>query len=212
MKTFFSMIDELAAAPVRQRPAIEKRILKTFQRQKAVLALDMSGFTLTVRRHGILFYLCQVRQMHRLTSPIVSAHHGEVVKYEADNLMAVFDDPACAVEAAMAMIQATSVDPARGEKPLNFSIGIDYGKVLFINGADCFGDAVNLAHKLGEDIAKKNEVLITAKVRAQLKGSGFRFRKMDMSLSGLNMVAYGVSSGDPSSSSRRSPISPAKRR
>ncbi len=196
------MVDELAAASLQQRPAIEKRILKAFQRRKAVLALDMSGFTLSVRRHGILFYLCQVRKMHRLTSPIVSANHGEVVKYEADNLMAVFDDPADAVEAAVAMIDAASVEPTYEENPIYFSIGIDFGEVILIDAVDCFGDAVNLAHKLGEDIAKRSEVLITSSVREELKGEGFSFRKMDLSLSGMSIVAYDVSRAGASSSLR----------
>ena len=92
MKTFASLLDALIAAPPDRRDAIEELILSTFQRKRAVLALDMSGFTLAVRRDGILAYLCQIRRMQKLTRPIVLAFGGEVVKNEADNLLAVFED------------------------------------------------------------------------------------------------------------------------
>lgn len=196
MNTFSSLLDALIAAPVDRRPAIEELILKPFQHQKAVLALDMSGFTLTVRREGILSYLCQVRRMQKLTLPIVLSHQGELVKCEADNLLAVFDDPERAVAAAVAMVQAAASEPADGGPKLSFSIGIDYGQLLLLNGVDCFGDPVNLAHKLGEDIARAGEVLITQRVREELgEGTRFGLREMPLSISGVGMVAYEVSGG-----------------
>ena len=196
MNTFSSLLDALIAAPVDRRPAIEELILNTFQHQKAVLALDMSGFTLTVRRDGILSYLCQVRRMQKLTLPIVLSHQGELVKCEADNLLAVFDDPERAVAAAVAMVQAAASEPADGGPKLSFSIGIDYGQLLLLNGVDCFGDPVNLAHKLGEDIARAGEVLITQRVREELgEGTRFGLREMPLSISGVGMVAYEVSGG-----------------
>jgi hypothetical protein len=80
MKAFSMLLDRLIAATPEQRPAIEQVLRDAFGKRKAVLALDMSNFTLSVRRDGILPYLCRIRQMHRLTLPIVQAHLGEVVK------------------------------------------------------------------------------------------------------------------------------------
>ena len=71
MHAFDALMDTLIAAPQARKPAVEQMILDTFQRRKAVLALDMSGFTLTVRRDGILAYLCQIRRMHKITKPLV---------------------------------------------------------------------------------------------------------------------------------------------
>lgn len=52
----------------------------------------------------------------------------------------------------------------------------------------------NLAYKLGEDIARPGELLITKRVLEQLKeGSRFGLREMPLSLSGLELAAYGVS-------------------
>ena len=34
------------------------------------------------------------------------------------------------------------------------SCGIDYGRILLVDDKDCFGDAVNRASKLGEDVRR----------------------------------------------------------
>jgi len=196
MNTFSALLDTLNSATPARRPEVEQTILDTFQRRKAVLALDMSGFTLTVRREGILSYLCQVRRMHRLSEPIVLAHHGMVVKNEADNLLAVFDSPEQAVLAALAMVAAAAQPQPSGVVAIAFSVGIDCGDILLIDQVDCFGDAVNLAYKLGEDIARPGEVLVTQRMRDQLRDDGsWQLQEMTVSVSGLELVAYAVSRG-----------------
>lgn len=195
MSTFSALMDALMSAAPERRPAIEQVIHETFVCRKAVLALDMSGFSLSVRRDGILPYLCLIRQMQKLTLPIVTSHHGELVKYEADNLLAIFDDPKQAIMAAMAMIQASINPSVDSIQALGFGIGIDYGEILVLDHVDCFGDAVNLAYKLGEDVARPGEVLITEGVReAVISDSAFATIALPLSLSGLEFLAYKVSS------------------
>jgi len=198
MNTFSALIDTLLAASPDRRSAIEQVIRETFERPKAVLALDMSGFSLSVRREGILPYLCQIRRMQKLSLPIVLSFGGELVKFEADNLLAVFEDAAHATEAALAMMDAAAGESSATERPLAFSIGIDYGDILLLDRVDCFGDAVNLAHKLGEDTALPGEVLITAEVIKFLEGkSQFRLHQMDLAISGLELVVYRITHADP---------------
>lgn len=191
MHAFAALLDTLIAAPEERKPVVEQTILDTFQRRKAVLALDMSGFTLTVRRDGILAYLCQIHRMHKITKPLVLAHRGDVVKNEADNLLAVFDDVADAVAAALAMVNAAVVE---GQAPLlAFSVGIDVGDILLLEQVDCFGDAVNLAYKLGEDIARPGEVLVTQRVRDLLGDArGLGFQSMQVSISGMEVTTHTV--------------------
>ncbi|WP_294769745.1 adenylate/guanylate cyclase domain-containing protein [uncultured Rhodoferax sp.] len=191
MQAFSALMDTLIAASPERKPAVEQMILDTFQCRKAVLALDMSGFTLTVRRDGILAYLCQIRRMHKITRPLVEAHHGEVVKNEADNLLAVFDSVADAVAAGLAMVRGAM---AEGQSPvLAFSVGIDVGDILLIHQEDCFGDAVNLAYKLGEDIARPGEVLVTRAVRDSLGADpALEFSEMQISISGMEVSTFSV--------------------
>lgn len=184
MKTFFALIDKLNTYPDEQAQ-ISKEIWQTYGCQKAVLALDMSGFSSTVRREGIIGYLAKIRQMQCLTEPLVLQHQGEVVKYEADNLLAVFDDCQMALEAALAISKVCL--------ETGVSIGLDYGQILHIEHKDCYGDTVNIAFKLGEDIAQKNEILISDNFKQQLQhNKDFELLKQDISISGLSFVAYRV--------------------
>ena len=195
MKSFFALIDRLIAAPVDGRDAIEQFIWESYQREMAVLALDMSSFSLSVRRNGVVSHLCQIRRMQQLTEPIVAEHGGEVLKYEADNLLAVFAEAADAVAAAVAINHAVADSPEWSAKTprLAVSIGIDWGSMLVLPGEDCFGDPVNVAHKLGEDVAGPGEILITDRMRERLGDAPqFPLARAELSLAGLNLSAYRV--------------------
>jgi class 3 adenylate cyclase len=195
MKAFFALIDRLIAAPPSGRPEIERFIWESYSRDMAVLALDMSSFSLAVRRNGVLSQLCQIRRMQRLTEPLITGHGGEVLKYEADNLLAVFADCGQAVAAAVAINRGLSEENAAAEHnpPLAVSIGVDFGKLLVLPGEDCFGDAVNVAHKLGEDVAGPGEVLITGRVREQLGSTpAAKLEPFKLSMGGLETPAFRV--------------------
>jgi hypothetical protein len=147
VNTFLDLIDRLNAAPAGQRAGLERQIWHAYQRDKAVPALDMSGFSLSVRRSGILACLCRIRHVQQLTAPLLADFRGELVKYDADNLLAVFDEARDALQAALAMNRVVSEwSPPAGDAPLALGIGIDYGRVLLMRGQDCFGDAANIAH------------------------------------------------------------------
>lgn len=188
MKRFFELIDRINAGEQAERAALERELLGTYQRDKAVLALDMSGFSLTVRRSGILSYLCCIRSMQRLMEPLVPRFGGDLIKFEADNLLAVFDRPADAVKAAMAMHDAVAAGAAgaRGVA-MAVGIGLDYGPVLLIPGQDCYGDAVNIAYKLGEDVAQPGETLMTRTMGDML--AGHQLEPLDLSIGGLQLAA-----------------------
>lgn len=186
MNTFFSLIDQLNLNPA-EKNTFEAEIWQNYGHDKVILALDMSGFSLTVRRDGIIAYLAKIRKMQQLAIPLVINHQGEVVKCVADNLMAVFDDANCAVHAAIA-INLASQDIGQ-----SVSIGLDYGRILLIHNQDCYGDAVNKAYKLGEDIARANEILITEQIKERLPAiTPYRLIAEHISISGLEFTAYKV--------------------
>ena len=195
MKSFFALLDRLHAAPIESRQEIGRLIQQTFETEKAVLALDMSGFSLAVRRDGILTYLCLIRQMQRLALPVLRKCDGELVKCEADNLLAVFDEARPAVEAAIGINRAIAkfLETADGDPPLAVCIGIDCGRVLLIPAADCFGDAVNIAHKLGEDVARSGEIIVSQRVVERLGvAPPCDLESMTLSLGGLELQAAKV--------------------
>ena len=193
MREFYALVDRMNEASPEARPAIEQRIRERFEVERAVFALDMSGFSLTVRREGILAYLGMIRRMQLLTTPIIAAHGGELVKHEADNVLAVFTDTASAVRAGLE-IQARL--RSQGDaRPIRVSIGIDHGRFLHVPGADCFGDAVNTAFKLGEDLADAGELLMTGSARDHLDDtlrSSVEIDDMVLSISGIEIRAARV--------------------
>jgi class 3 adenylate cyclase len=189
MQSFFALIDHLNVCADHERSKVEELVWGTFGVERAIMALDMSQFSLSVRRSGILAYLGQIRRMQVTTGPIVRDCGGEVIKYEADNLMAVFPDGLEAVSAAVRINEAL---PASQGAPA-VSIGIDYGRFLMIPGEDCYGDPVNVAYKLGEDLARPGEILITSAVRERLGARcAHELREQQVSISGLEFIAYGV--------------------
>lgn len=194
MLSFFSVIDEMNAAPPAERARVEEAIWKTYGVEKAILALDMSHFSLSVRRSGILPYLGLIRRMHRTTEPIVRECRGEVVKYVADNLLAVFAELSDAVSAAVKINQALIRAPVPpGTESLSVAIGIDHGRFLLVPGKDCYGDPVNVAYKLGEDLARPGEVLITAAARERLDTAfAYALAEQQVSAGGLTFKAYRV--------------------
>ncbi len=71
------------------------------------------------------------------------------------------------------------------DRRLYASIGIGYGAVLNIDDEDLFGDEMNLACKLGEDIAARSEILLTEAARATLTLKTVETRPEQLSISGL---------------------------
>ena len=176
------------------RPHITQTIEKIFAQDKAVLILDMSGFCRTTQIYGIVSFLLMIHRMQLICRPCVEQNGGAVVKADADNLFCLFDTVRDAVRAARQIIDhlntANSVLPA--EQHLYAAIGIGYGRILNIAGQDMFGDEVNLASKLGEDIAEMGEILLTSAARAALGDAGILVPERTVSVSGISLTYYCV--------------------
>jgi adenylate cyclase len=67
------------------------------------------------------------------------------------------------------------------------SIGIGFGRVLHIEGCDLWGDEVNLACKLGEDVAQQGEILLTRAAAAQVSPAELAAEPLSVSVSGLTL-------------------------
>lgn len=189
MQAFHEHVDRYAVADAAQRAALEDEIWQRYGTDRAVLALDMSEFSLSVRRDGILSYLCRIRRMRALTEPVVLEHGGGIVKYEADNLLAEFPVAARALDAALVM-RRLLLDDAQAQR---VSIGLSFGRILLIPLEDAYGDAVNLAFKLGEDIAHAGEILASREfVDALGEPRPCGMELQTISIAGLRLEAYRI--------------------
>ncbi len=177
------------------RKEIEERLWKTFGVEGAVFVLDMSGFSLLTRRHGIVYYLAMVRTMQRIVKPIIESQGGKVVKFEADNCFAYLPDVPQAVHAGIEINIATAEanKKVQNRQAIEVACGIDFGKFLLIDEKDYFGDPVNLASKLGEDLSKPGEILVAASSRERIdEASGIKHEPVTFSISGLELEALRI--------------------
>jgi len=177
------------------RKDIETTLWENYGQEQTVFILDMSGFSRLTRKYGIIHYLSMVRRMQLTTEPIVKSFEGYMIKYEADNCFAVFPTPLQAVNAAIAMQHAFDAANILTADDLDIRIacGIDYGKILIVGNDDCFGDAVNRASKMGEDVAEAGDILITKEAMEMIPAeAGIKSREVNLSISGISIPAYAV--------------------
>lgn len=175
-----------------RRPEIAAEIDRQFRRDAALLVLDSSGFSRTTRVHGIIHFLALLERLDRAVRPLVEAAGGRILKEEADNIFALFDTAEAALacgESIMAALRMTNeVLPAADE--MYVSIGIGFGSVLLVGDGDAFGDEMNVTCKLGEDLAQREEILLTPGAYRALGEPAAGFETMRFSISGLEFVAH----------------------
>ena len=179
-----------------QAAEIDVQIYDTFAVTRAVMVMDMSGFSRTTVRYGVVHFLTMIQRMNELARPAVETQGGLVVKFLADNVFAIFPGVAPAVRAAQdlaqCLIEASAALPP--EMKLAGKFGIGYGDILLIEDRDIFGSEVNLASKLGEDIALPNEILLTEAARTQLSEYQPGLESRALLISGLKLRYYSVHS------------------
>lgn len=171
---------------------IDEQIRQMYERRSAILVLDMSGFSRLTIEFGIIHYLAMIEQMDTSTRPAVEGNGGTVIKQEADNLFAVFDTPRRAVEGALDIFRSFEAVNAAvpSNRDLYGSIGIGYGDLLIIGEEDVFGNDMNLACKLGEDLANPGEILLTTSAHENLEPDRFDFEPKEYEISGVTIRAF----------------------
>jgi adenylate cyclase len=171
---------------------IDREIVRSFERRVAILAMDMCGFTEISLTHGIIHFLAMIRQMEEVATPAITGNGGRVVKQEADDIFAIFAEPAQALEAALDILRAfTAINNVLPpERQLHGSIGIGFGDTLVIGDEDMFGSEMNVACKLGEDIAGRDEILITTAAYTALPPARYLCKPVHFALGDLDIHCY----------------------
>jgi class 3 adenylate cyclase len=181
---------------------IDRQIWEEFGETHALWVLDMCGFSRLTMRYGITHFLAMIHRLHGIVRPIVGRRGGRVVKTEADNVFAVFPTVSAAVGAARdVQEQLTTANTFLPDDwDLHASIGVGFGEVLMVDEDDFYGNELNLASKLGEDVAEEGETLLTEAAHAQLVAEGsatgpaVAFTARELVVSKLTMTAYALPS------------------
>lgn len=178
-----------------KRKQLEDSIWQRYGSENTAFVLDMSGFSLLTRKYGIVHYLSMIRRMQLTVEPIITNYGGRIIKFEADNCFAVFPEPSAAARTAITIQHAIAAANllTTEDMDIHVSIGIDYGKILILNDDDMFGDPVNRACKMGEDLGKADEILITKEAMDMIPEEAQIYGKLiEVSIGGLNMPAYQI--------------------
>jgi len=140
------------------------------RRLAAILAADVAGYSRLMGEDeaGTLSALKARRK--EILQPVVSKHHGRIVKLMGDGVLVEFASAVnavvCAVELQGAMAAANKDLPE--DRQISLRVGINLGDVMVEDG-DLYGDGVNIAARL-EALAEPGCVFVSSKVRDEVVG------------------------------------------
>jgi len=137
----------------------------------AFMFTDLEGFTVHAALAGNGAALRLLRRHDALVLPALRAHDGRIVKRLGDGLMAVFDSPAAALRAAVAIQGAA----ARRRPAVMLRIGIHAGEVRWREG-DLVGHDLNVAARVTER-ARGGRIVVSDVLRTEADGVPVRFRR-----------------------------------
>jgi len=194
---FDELLAQWRAADPEERRATGAVLRDEFEEDLATLVIDMSGFARHVIRDGILPFLARMNAMREMSVPVIERLGGHIVKFVGDDVLAVLPNADLAVEAACE-IEAASNDHSARNPELEFHLcfGIGYGETLHVHGSDVWGDEVNRAFKLGEEIGNASDILLTKRAYDALTGDKSRFESVLHTVSGVVLEAYALRTGD----------------
>lgn len=135
----------------------------------AILFADVCGSTQLYETLGDLQARNAVSRCIDLMTEATQRHGGRVVKTIGDEVMSIFPDADSAAAAAAEMQAAISGGPAIEGRHLAIRVGFHLGPVILEADGDVYGDAVNLASRMGSQ-AKAGQILTTGSTVQVLGG------------------------------------------
>ena len=107
-----------------------------------------------------------------LIDPIISVHHGRIVKRTGDGSIiefrSVVDAVRCAIEMQNGMVERNAGLPP--EKRIEFRVGVHLGDVVEEVDGDLMGDGVNIASRLESDSLSPGQICLSEQAYWQVKG------------------------------------------
>lgn len=172
----------------------ETEVWAQYGRTLAILCVDSCGFTRVTQSHGIFHFLQRLVVLRKLFTQVAQAQHAAKQGVRADNLFAAFEQPADALAAAVQLnaVLASSDLHLTDSERFQVCCGIGYGRVLDVGDRGTFGCEVNLAYKLGEDLAEGGEILITESCRQALDIGDLNLHRQECELAGLKLVYHRI--------------------
>mmetsp|Transcript_33074 Transcript_33074/g.77366 ORF Transcript_33074/g.77366 Transcript_33074/m.77366 type:complete len:486 (+) Transcript_33074:105-1562(+) len=143
----------------------------------AVIVSDLSGFTSTTRKWGIVHMASLIIRQRQLCLPMLHRRGALHIGFEADNLIVAFPVVAEAVLAAvelrdiLARHNSNLTDDSVSHYRIKLNgVGVHCGSgVLVDRRGNLYGEAARGAYHLGEDVCEGGSVLITKAVKETIE-------------------------------------------
>jgi class 3 adenylate cyclase len=168
-RRFLRLLERRELVPLTERARFDEELFHKLGRLRAIVFTDTADFTIRSVRYGLPHFMMSFLQAAKAAAAVVAKGEGELVKLEGDSLMLRYPSVPAAcrgVDAIEALLRRFNRG-RREDELVRFSYGIGWGALLDIEH-DLFGLEVNLASKLGEDLARPGEVLLTPAAAAAL--------------------------------------------
>ncbi|MBL9097526.1 MAG: RDD family protein [Alphaproteobacteria bacterium] len=150
---------------------------KVKRKLTTIFCADVVGYSrlMGADEHGTLRRLKECRE---LIQAFIERHHGRVVSWSGDAVLADFSSVVESVQCAVEIQRELKAqnDTVPETQRMNFRIGINLGDVM-IDEHDIFGEGVNIAARL-QALATPGGILISGSVHDQVKNKlalGFNF-------------------------------------
>jgi len=152
-----------------------------------------------------------------LIDPVMSVHHGRVVKRTGDGSInefrSVVDAVRCAIEVQNAMVERNAGLPP--ERRIEFRVGIHLGDVVEESDGDLMGDGVNIAARL-QGVCQPGAICLSEDAYRQVKGR-LDLAVADLGPTQLKNIAdpirvYSLQVGVPAQARSAKPAGPAASR
>jgi adenylate cyclase len=140
------------------------------RRLAAILAADVVGYSRLMQLDEIGTLAALKNRRSEILQPIVSRHHGRIVKLMGDGVLIEFSSAVNAVECGVALQEAMAAANANTPegRHIVLRVGINLGDVV-VEGGDLYGDGVNIAARL-EALAEPGGVYVSQTVLSHVRG------------------------------------------
>lgn len=167
---------------------------KLKRRLTTVLCADVHGYSRLMEADEA-GTLAELRRHRTAMTRLVERHDGRIVNTWGDAVIAEFSSVVEAVQCAIETQQEISNEES-GSSParrMRFRIGINLGDVM-VDGADIYGDGVNIAARL-QELAEPGGIVISATVYDQVRNKlsvGFDYLGQQQMKNVAPVISYRV--------------------
>lgn len=181
---------------------------KLKRRLTTVLCADVHGYSRLMEADEA-GTLAELRRHRTAMTRLVERHDGRIVNTWGDAVIAEFASVVEAVQCAIETQQEISSEESDSSpaRRMRFRIGINLGDVM-VDGADIYGDGVNIAARL-QELAEPGGIVISGPVYDQVRNKlsvGFDSLGLQQMKNVAPVTSYRVAMGDGDTARGSSPV------